>query len=317
LYQLLMSISSNSNILEIEGDKFYELNPPFNFAGLEPRYSKFRNSWAVIVPVPYDATTTFQAGTRNGPPQIIQASQQLELYDEETDTEVFRKGICTLSPILPDVTSPENMVKKVQKVISWIKKEGKFPVLLGGEHLVAVGSIKGVNESDDFTIIHFDAHADLRESYQGSRFSNACVMRLVADLDFVSVGVRSLSREEHLFMKEEKIHCVYARDVVENRDYALKRVLESAGKKTYLTIDLDVLDPSVMPSVGTPEPGGISWWDLLYFLRAICRESRVIGFDVVELLPQPGNIAPDFLAAKLVYKILSYVAYYLDKKSNL
>lgn len=313
-----MGTSRKDNIVEIEGDCFYEQNPPFNFGGLDPEYSNFWDSWAVIVLVPYDSTTTYQPGTRNGPSQIILASQQLELYDEEVGIEICEKGICTLSPVNPNVSSPEKMVKKVQNVFGYLRQCNKLPVLVGGEHLVSVGAIRAFAEDIDLKVVHFDAHADLRRSYQGSEYSNACVMRLVSDnCDFITVGVRSISWGEHKYIKENNIRCVYARDVIENREKALEDILEFAQGKVYITIDLDVLDPSIMPAVGTPEPGGLGWYDLTYLLKHLCGRCEIVGFDVVELLPLPGNIAPDFLAAKLIYKMLAYSGYYLDKKINL
>ena len=310
-----MKAPENNRLFEIKGDYFYELNPPFNFASLEPEHSNFRNSWAVIVPVPYDATTTYRSGTRNGPANLLRASGQLELFDEELEYEVYTKGICTISPLETDVTSPRGMVEKVETVISRIIDEGKFPVVVGGEHLVAVGAIRALARKQDIKVIHLDAHADLRESYQGSRYSNACVMRLVAeDCEFISAGVRSMSREEHEYIESNNLRYIHAIDIITKRERVVRELNDFADGKVYITIDLDVLDPSVMPSVGTPEPGGIGWYDLLRVLKELCRGAEIIGFDVVELSPQPGNVAPDFLAAKLIYKVLSYAGYYLDKK---
>ena len=313
-----MRTSGSNFIFEIEGDCFYEQNPPFNFLDLGPDHSAFRDSWAVIIPVPYDATTTYQPGARNGPFQIIQASRQLELYDDEMNIEVYKRGICTLSPVETEVKSPERMVAKIKSIVSYVKEHGKLPVLIGGEHLVSVGAMMAFADEPNFKVVHFDAHADMREYYQGSTYSNACVMRLISGLcDFISVGVRSLSREEHEFIKVNRIENICAIDVVEDREAAAKRLLNFLDTKVYVTIDLDVLDPSIMPSVGTPEPGGLSWYDLTFLLKKICEKSEIVGFDVVELSPQPGNIAPDFIAAKLIYKILSYSGYYLDKNLNL
>ncbi len=309
-----MKTSVNNRLFEIKGDYFHELNPPFNFASLEPEHSNFPNSWAVIVPVPYDATTTYGPGTRNGPASLLQASGQLELFDEELEYEVYTKGICTISPLEPEVNSPREMVEKVGAVVSRITDEGKFPVVVGGEHLVAVGAIRALARRQDFKVIHLDAHADLRESYQGSRYSNACVMRLVSeDCEFISVGIRSMSREEHQYMEANSLRYFHAIDIITRREQVIRELSDLAGGKIYISIDLDVLDPSVMPSVGTPEPGGIGWYDLLSVLKELCRGAEILGFDVVELSPQPGNVAPDFLAAKLIYKLLSYAGYYLDK----
>ncbi len=313
-----MDTQKKKCIFEIAGDCVYEQNPPFNFAALHPDYSRFDNSWAVIIQAPYDATTTYQPGTRNAPASIIQASQQLELFDEEIRTEVFEKGICTLSPLEVDVSSPFNMVKRVEAVVGLVRDAGKFPVLIGGEHLVSVGAIRAMAGNQDFKVVHFDAHADLRKTYQSSEYSNACVMRLVSETcDFISVGVRSLSREEHEFIEKNGITCIYAKEVMENLDLVSEKLIEFANDSVYVTIDLDVFDPSVMPAVGTPEPGGLLWYDVLCLLRRLFKHSKVVGFDVVELLPQPGNIAPDFTAARLIYKILSYAGYYLDKNFNL
>lgn len=300
------------------GDFLREQNPPFNFGGLESEFSRFDESWATIIPVPYDATTTYRTGTREGPSAILEASRQLELYDEEVETEVYRRGIATLSPVPPLVSSPEAMVNRVKDVVSEVIRGRKLPVLIGGEHLLSLGAIRALRGKSKLSVLHLDAHADLRKSYQGSAYSNACVMRLVhKEVKFVSVGIRCLSAEEHLCLKKNKIPHIFAKDFLTDPEAGRDFIVSNLVSPVYVTVDLDVLDPSIMPAVGTPEPGGLGWYELLSILRYVSMKFEIAGFDVMELLPQSMNISPDFLAARLIYKILSYVAISLDKESRI
>lgn len=283
----------------------------FNFGGLEDERSRLESAKTVIVPVPYDGTTSFRSGTREGPLAIINASRFLELYDEETDQDVSEAGIATLGEIEPRVSSPETMISIVYETCLPLVEQGKMVAVLGGEHSVSLGAIKAVaNHSSSFSILQFDAHADLRYSYQDTLFSHACVMRRAMDYNPVEqVGIRSLSREEAVFIREKGLKPFHACAVLSNQEAILKELLTRLLPAVYITIDLDVLDPAIMPAVGTPEPGGLGWYDLLFFLRHIARERHIMAFDVVELSPQPGNVAPDFLAAKLIYKLLNYIGH--------
>lgn len=283
------------------------LGPHCSFLGLAVPECAFENAGAVIIPVPYDATTTYRAGTREGPRAILAASRELEPYDEETCTEAYRHGIATLEELPVVVSSPRDMLDSVRVVGAQVLQSGKLPVLLGGEHLMSLGMIEAAADHfGELSILHLDAHADLREQYQGSPYSNACIMRHGAALaPVVQVGIRSLTAEEHEFIRGKEIPCFFAHDL--HRDPSLyARVIPCLGKRVYLSIDLDVFDPAVMPSVGTPEPGGLGWYEVIDLLRAVFRERQVVGFDVMELLPVPCFAAPDFLAARLVYKLLSF-----------
>lgn len=281
----------------------------FNFGGLEDAKSHLESSKTVIVPVPYDSTASFRSGSREGPLAIINASRFLELYDEETDQDVSEAGIATLAELEPRVSSPEAMISAVYETCLPLLQQGKRTVLLGGEHSVSLGAIKAVAHcSPRLSILQFDAHADLRNSYQDSPFSHACVMRRAMESHPIEqVGIRSFSREEAAFINEKGLKPFHALSVLSDRERVLKELLTRLLPEVYITIDLDVLDPSIMPAVGTPEPGGLGWYDLLFLLRHIAQEKHIVAFDVVELSPQPGNVAPDFLAAKLVYKLLNYI----------
>ena len=273
-----------------------------NATVLDPKQAK-----VLIIPVPYDATTTYIPGTREGAAAILRASQQLELFDEETSLEVFRIGISTLEPIEVEVSSPRAMVAKIRSVGEDTIAAGLFPLMLGGEHLLSLGMIQALaGEVDDLSILQLDAHADLRKTYQGAEYSNACVMRLASSYaKLVPVGIRSLSLEEHLWAEERQLPIFYAADI-HNREAWQEEVVEQLRPQVYISIDLDVFDPAIMPAVGTPEPGGLCWYEVLELLRFVCQVRQVVGADIMELCPQPGNIAPDFFAAKLAYKLLSY-----------
>ncbi|MFH1147033.1 MAG: agmatinase [Pseudomonadota bacterium] len=281
----------------------------FNFGGLAEEESAPERSSTIIVPVPYDGTTSYRSGARDGPLAIINASRFIELYDEETCRDISKKGIATLGELEPNASSPEAMIDSVHDACLPFFKQGKKVVILGGEHSVSLGGIKAARGGQEsFSILQFDAHADLRDSYHSTPFSHACVMRRALEYNPIEqVGIRSLSEEEAVFIRAEGLKPFYAQYTLNNRDLVLEELVKRLLPKVYLTIDLDVLDPSIMPSVGTPEPGGLGWYDLLFLLRHLAKEKDIIGFDVVELAPQPGNIAPDFLAAKLVYKLLGYM----------
>lgn len=263
----------------------------------------------MIVPAPYDGTTTYRPGTRGGPRAILDASRELEFYDEETCTEAYLEGIATLDELTVTVSSPKDMVKSVRDAGELVLSSNKLPVLLGGEHLLSLGMIEAVSARfPGVTVLHLDAHADLRDQYQGSGYSNACIMRRVLEhTPIVQAGIRSLTREEHDLIRERKIPCFFARELL--RDPGLyDRVVSALGSDpVYVSIDLDVFDPSIMPAVGTPEPGGLGWYEVLALLKQVSRKNRIVGFDVMELLPIPHTAAPDFLAARLVYKLLSYI----------
>lgn len=280
-----------------------------NFGGLEPEYTFFDSSPFVVVPVPYDLTTTYQGGSRKGPQAILDASCNMELYDEELCSETFKAGIHTLPPLAVEAGGPAEMTDAVYRCIAGLLAADKIPVVLGGEHSISVGAVRAMKEKyPALTVLHLDAHADLRDSYQGTPFSHACAGRRISELcSVVQAGIRSMSVEEARFLETGSMKA-YSADFFYGNEEWKEIIAGQLSGDVYITLDLDVLDPSVMPSTGTPEPGGIQWRDLLSLLRDVAGRSRVRGFDVVELAPIPGMVAPDFLAAKLVYRMMGYIA---------
>jgi agmatinase len=277
---------------------------PHNFGGLPGSFSDYGNSEIVIMPVPFDKTSTWIRGSEKGPEAIISASENMELYDIETDTEVYRKGIHTLREVTASATT--GMIRKSYAMTKRLLRDDKFVVTLGGEHTVSLGPIRAHLEIyGDISILHLDAHSDMRRSYEGRKYSHACVMARVREITdaTVSVGVRSMDSSEISDIDRNRVF--YASDLQGRSDWA-RRVVSILSRNVYVTIDLDVLDPSVMPSTGTPEPGGMDWYQLIRLLEMVANKRRVVGFDVVELCPS-ANKAPDFLAAKLAYKFLSLI----------
>jgi len=260
------------------------------------------------MPVPYDSTTDWRSGTRDGPRAIIDASQYLELYDLELEREIYQIGIHTLPEMQPEMSSPENMTQRVYMVAKELLGKNKMVLMLGGEHSLTLGMVKAYREKHEaLSVLQLDAHADLRDSYLGTRFSHATVMRRVCELcPIVPVGIRSLSDEEHRFIEETGIKPVYAKGLPLAGD-SIEQIIASLSNEVYITIDLDVLDPSIMAAVGTPEPGGLGWYEVLGLLREVTRSKRIVGFDLVELCPSEGPLACAFLAAKLAYKLIGYI----------
>jgi len=275
-----------------------------NFGYLPQEYSNLETAKIVIIPVAYDGTSTWIKGADKGPEAIIQASANMELYDIETDSEVYRKGIYTDKPIEGKLT-PLDIVEVVRQRVQEYIEEDRFTVLIGGEHSVSIGSIKAhVENNSDMTVLQLDAHSDLRDEYNGSKYNHACVMARVRELcPILQVGIRSMDFSEKEFLDKSRVF--FAEDIYKKADW-VNQVVAKLTDKVYITIDLDVFDPSIMPSTGTPEPGGLLWYDVLGILKVVCDERLVVGFDVVELCPRQENKAPDFLAAKLIYKLLSY-----------
>lgn len=265
--------------------------------------SRYENSEIVLIPVPYDGTSTWIKGADKGPQAIIEASDSIEMWDIETQSEVYLKGIHTDSAVL-EKSSPEAMFEAVYQRVAQRLSDEKWVGILGGEHSVSCGSIKAHAEKfADLTVLQIDAHADLREEYHGSKFNHACVMRRAQEwCRVVQVGIRSVCKEEMEFIDPNSIF--YAHQLWQNNDW-IDKVIEKLSSNVYLTIDLDGLDPSILPSTGTPEPGGLSWWQLLTLIERLTKAKRLVGFDVVELCPNPAEKSSDLLAAKLVYKILS------------
>jgi agmatinase len=275
-----------------------------NFGYLPKEYTNPDNSAIVIIPVPYDGTSTWIKGADKGPDAIIEASANMELYDIETDSEIYQKGIFTDKP-LDGFSFPEDVVEALSSRVMYHMEKDKFVVVIGGEHSVSIGSITPhAQRHPDLTVLQLDAHSDLRDEYNGSKYSHACVMARAKEMcPIVQVGIRSMDSSEKDLM--DKSQAFFAKDIYANKDWINKAISKLSGT-TYITIDLDVFDPSFMPSTGTPEPGGLSWYDVLSLLKAVSENSNIVGFDVVELCPDERNKAPDFLAAKLIYTLLSY-----------
>jgi agmatinase len=281
---------------------------PLNFGGLPRDESRWENSRVVFLPVPYDLTSTYLAGSRRGPLAILEASTHMELFDEELEQETYRVGFHTLDPLEAVAVGPEKMIGLVEKYTRRSLRERKFPVLLGGEHSITLGPARALGKKyPQISFLQLDAHADLRESYEGTAFSHACIGRRLAEIGpLVQVGIRSLTREESLYLREGRVKTFFWHRLSETPDWE-DEVLRSLSPVVYVTIDLDVLDPAVMPATGTPEPGGLNWRTLTHLLGRVARGKKVVGFDVVELTPIPGLIAPDFLAAKLIYRFLGQI----------
>ena len=282
-------------------------NSPFSFLGLPPTYSDFKKSKFIILPVPYEQTTTYKTGTKNGPQAIISASREVELFDEELEFEPHTSGIATLQEMEVTALGPQKMNQRIYQTAKKLVSQNKFVIMLGGEHSITYGLVKAYQEKyKDLTVLQLDAHADLRESYQDNKFSHACAMKRVWEIcPVVGVGIRNLSEGEFRFVKQKKINLFYARDL-QNYGTYYDEIVNSLSKNVFLTFDLDYFDPSIMPAVGTPEPGGLFWYETLELLKKVIQNKNLVGFDVVELSPLPGNLAPDFLAAKLIYKLIGY-----------
>lgn len=280
---------------------------PQNFAGLPPPYSDIETAKVMILPVPYDATTEWHSGTRAGPQAIIDASQYLELYDIELNKEIYKVGIHTMPAIQPVLSSPKEMVQQVYQVIRDPIWQDKFITMIGGEHTVSIGVVQAFKEKHkDLCVLQLDAHADLRDEYLGTKYSHACVMRRVLELcPITQVGTRSLSWEEQKFLDQNHMHPFYPPSLTPDLNSAQK-IVDSLGDNVYVSIDLDVFDPSIMSAVGTPEPGGMQWQDVLSLLKLVTQHKRIIGFDLVELCPSQGPASCAFTAAKLAYKLIGY-----------
>lgn len=275
-----------------------------NFGHLPDKYSIYESAAITILPVPFDLTSTWIKGADKGPEAIIEASSHLELFDCITHSEVYRNGIATLLELTAE--SPIQLFNEVSHKVSQLLKDRKFVVTLGGNHSVSIGSIYAhIKAFEDLTILHFDAHADSREIYEGSEYNHACVVSRILDMteNIISIGVRSMDISEAI---DRKHHTIYAHKMIDT-DIWIQDILEKSSENVYITFDLDVLDPSIMPSTGTPEPGGMTWNQIMKAFCELSNHKKIRGFDVVELCPIKEFHAPDFLAAKLVYNLLSLI----------
>jgi len=281
--------------------------PPY--FGLTREESDYHTSRVVVLPVPYGGTVTYGRGTEKGPEAIRVASQQVELFDEETRREPYRVGIHSAPPLkIGQRARPEQVVERVAARVEKLLDDGKFLVMLGGEHSITPGATgPHARRYPGLTIVHFDAHSDLRESYHGSRHNHACAAaRMREHARLIQIGVRSQCPEERELIDGQEVETLFAYQM-HGVDWA-PAILDKipAGSPVYVTIDLDYFDPSLMPATGTPEPGGGEWYPTLRFLRALAERAPVTGFDIVELAPIRGMHAPDFMAARLAYKLLGY-----------
>ena len=275
-----------------------------NYAGIPDDLATLDQANIVLISVPYDGTSTWQKGANNGFEAFLEASENMELYDIETETEVYQQGVFITPPVLED-RSPEQMVEAVHETVKKYIQKKKFVTIFGGEHSISIGTIRAFNESfPNLTVLHIDAHADLRKEYNGSSCNHACaVFEASQQTNLIQVGIRSMDASELTVMDHDKVY--FAHELLDD-DYWMDNALAQMTENVFISLDLDVFDPSIMPSTGTPEPGGMLWYETLSFLKKVFEERNVVGFDIVELCPNAHNKAPDFLVAKLYYKMLSY-----------
>ena len=277
------------------------------YGGTTPTTTDFEHARVVILPIPLDRTTSYVPGTRNGPHEILVASSHMELWDEETQTDVHSIGIFTLPEMEFPFASMDEVVGEIRRVTGELIKRDKFPLVLGGEHSITPAVVGAVAEKyPGLSVLQIDAHADLRESFMGTPHNHACAMRRTLEFARTTqVGIRSLSPEEAAAVPTLSTAIFYDFNMRDDADW-IERVVDSLTEHVYITIDVDGFDPAIMPATGTPEPGGLSWYEALKLLRRVVERRTVVGCDVVELSPMPGHVAPNFLCAKLIYKILSY-----------
>ncbi|MGI9189114.1 MAG: agmatinase [Longimicrobiaceae bacterium] len=288
--------------------------PPHNFLGLEGDLATWENAGVVILPVPYEGSVSYGGGTRRGPAAILEASRYVEWYDQELDREPADVGVVTLPALALPASGPEAAVAELRRAYDAVLDAAgdRLVIVLGGEHSITSAPVLAHAAragGQRLSVLQFDAHGDLRPEYEGSPYSHASVMaRCVDEVDLVAVGIRAITSDERTLTRvREGITTLFA-DEMQADETWIDRAVEALGERVYVTFDVDYFDPSLMPSTGTPEPGGGSWYPTLKLLRRVFAERRVVGADLVELAPQPGNPAPDFLVAKLVYKMIGYHA---------
>jgi len=289
-----------------------ELGIKQNFLAIDKKYSNYKDSQIVIVSAPLEKTVSYGKGTSNGPKEILNASHYVEFYDEELNRELcFEKGICTLAELNLSKLPVSKAIEKIYKEVSKHLDSGKFVVTLGGEHSLSVAPIKAHHERfKNLSILQIDAHSDLRESYEGSKYSHASVMARVAEFNtnIVQVGIRAQSKDESDFRKKNNIRTFYSREIKLGMygDNWQELVSKSLTENVYVTFDVDGFDPSFLVATGTPEPGGLFWDETMNLLKIIGLDKNIVGIDVVELAPSKSHPSSSFVAAKLVYKLLNY-----------
>lgn len=274
------------------------------YAGIPEQYAKLDRSEIVLIPVPYDGTSSWQKGADKGFDAFLEASENMELYDIETNSEVYKKGVF-IAEIIDENTTPEAMVEQVHKTVKKYIQKNKFVTVFGGEHSISIGTIRAFKDSfKNLTVLHLDAHADLRDTYEGTTCNHACaVYEASKTTNLIQVGIRSMDSSERDAMNTDKVF--FAEQMIYDDSWP-DRAIELMTDQVFITFDVDVFDHSIMPSTGTPEPGGLLWNETIEFLKKVFKEKEVVGFDIVELCPNPTNKAPDFMIAKLYYKMLSY-----------
>lgn len=283
-------------------------NPPLQFLNHPDAFAPWEEARLVVLPVPYERTVSFGRGTSRGPEAILAASGQVELYDEELGIEPCRAGITTLAPLPLERAETAAMVAQVERAVEGIARAGKVPLILGGEHSISPPAVRAIARvAGAITVVQLDAHADLREEYQGDPMSHASAMARIRELaPAVQVGIRSLSDEEASRVRREKLPIFFAHAMHKEPRWMAQALRKISTDKIYITIDLDALDSSIMPATGTPEPGGMTWQQVTGFLNLLAREKNIVGFDMVELAPIPALHACNYLAAKLVSKCVGY-----------
>ena len=295
----------------------YPSRLPQNFGGIEDAFSDYARSAVVVWPIPLERTTSYKIGTRYGPAAILDASRNMELYDEELGTEPYRHGIHTLPEMEAQDGPLDKVLADLHTVMGGLVDDGKFVVALGGEHSLTPPLVAAcAKKFDSLSVLQIDAHADLRDSYEGTPNSHACAMRRVLEIcPAVQVGIRSMSQEEAQALPQiNNTRLFYASQIVgQPPEKWVPEVVDSLSANVFLTLDVDGLDPSILPATGTPEPGGLGWYEVLALLRAVAERKNIVAMDLVELLPQLGFHSCEFLCSKLAYKTVGYV---MDSRSR-
>ena len=294
--------------------KLLNAMPPYNLFGIEDQ--NYEKAKVVVLPVPYDSTTTYKTGARDGPHAIIDASRNLEFFTEELEQDISKLGIYTTEELAPNLDSPEKTIDSIEKEVTLLLGDSKMPLLLGGEHSIAIGSIRAVSKKykKNFSVLHFDAHSDSRDEYMGSKYCHACVMARAREVcnSCFSIGLRSTEEEGY---RKHRNTTIYRKDM-HNRstDDIVDELVKNIAENVYISVDVDVMDPSFMPSTGTPEPDGLSFYELTSIIKGVLSKKKLVGADFSELSPIGGFVAPNFTVAKLILLTLGY-AYYTSKWS--
>lgn len=283
----------------------YDQAEPFNFAGLaDQSYDKAK---VVVFPVPYSSTTYWNPDTKFGPQALIESSRHIELFDLELNQDISRSvgGIFTLDPLAPSKNSPLEVVNQIEKVVTQLIKDKKLMFMSGGEHSITLGAVRAfAKKYKNLSVLYFDAHIDMRNEFEGTKYHHGTVARRISEIPvtLTQVGIRSVSEEEVIFLTKRP----KASNIFYAPELPVQQIIDTLDQNVYLTIDLDSFDPSIMPSTGTPEPGGLSFEQVTGLIKAVGQQRKIVGFDIVEMSPIPGISFPQFLAAKLAYKIIGY-----------